>query len=292
MQLKGKKALITGGAKRLGYYTALALAKEGADIILHYNTSIKAAENVLKKLESLGSEVRLVQQDFSKLDNYQDFLEDVHSTAGNIDILINSASIFERDTAEEASYESLDRNMTVNAYIPFLLTQALYKVIKQNPEEGTKEQPEVNPPDSEVHESVKSYKTEIVTEAAYGAGSSGNTRAAVINFLDTRIASDDSAHFSYHASKRLFHTLTKQAALKFAPELRVNAIAPGLILPPVGEGVEYLKKRTHWNILNTYGNEKDITDAVVFLLKSRFISGQVLYVDGGQHLKGALYGNA
>ena len=113
---------------------------------------------------------------------------------------------------------------------------------------------------------------------------------AVVNFLDTRITEYDSGHAAYHLSKRMLFTLTRMMALEFAPSVRVNAIAPGLILPPPGEDVLYLQKLAPTNPLNRIGSPESITDAVLFLLNSEFVTGQVIFVDGGYHIKGNVYG--
>lgn len=113
---------------------------------------------------------------------------------------------------------------------------------------------------------------------------------AIVNFLDTRIAEYDSRHAAYHLSKRMLFTLTRMMALEFAPSIRVNAVAPGLILPPPGEEVSYLQKLAHTNPLNRIGSLGGITDAVLFLLNGEFVTGQVIFVDGGYHVKGSVYG--
>ncbi len=99
----------------------------------------------------------------------------------------------------------------------------------------------------------------------------------------------DKEHASYHISKRVLVTLTRMLALELAPKIAVNAIAPGLILPPVGEDETYLRRWAHANPLNRWGEPKDIVDAMLFLLGSRFITGQILYIDGGYHMKGHMY---
>jgi NAD(P)-dependent dehydrogenase (short-subunit alcohol dehydrogenase family) len=110
-------------------------------------------------------------------------------------------------------------------------------------------------------------------------------RGAIINMLDTRTKDPDTNwHLSYNLSKNLLETLTKMLALKFAPDITVNGIAPGLILPPEGKGEEFLKKIKNTVPLNRTGISSDISQAMIFLLKSEFITGQVIYVDGGRHL--------
>jgi len=111
----------------------------------------------------------------------------------------------------------------------------------------------------------------------------------IINILDTRVTSYDKAHAAYHLSKRTLLTLTRMLALELAPAIAVNAIAPGLILPPKGQGEAYLQRLAYTNPMDRYGNPKDVTDVLLFLLRTRFITGQVIYVDGGFHMKGHLY---
>lgn len=113
---------------------------------------------------------------------------------------------------------------------------------------------------------------------------------AIINFLDTMIADYDRKHVPYHLSKRMLFSLTKMMAIEFAPKLRVNAVAPGLVLPPEGKDKDYLESLAHTNPLQRYGSAEGIAEAVLFLLRSGFITGQTIYVDGGRHLRGSMYG--
>jgi NAD(P)-dependent dehydrogenase (short-subunit alcohol dehydrogenase family) len=121
-----------------------------------------------------------------------------------------------------------------------------------------------------------------------GLKDSGNL-LSVVNLLDTRIQDYDKNHVSYHLSKRGLMSLTKMTALEWAPQVRVNAVAPGLILVPEGEGEDYLKKLANTNPMQTVGNVGNITDAILFLIRNEFVTGQIIYVDGGRHLKGRVY---
>lgn len=113
---------------------------------------------------------------------------------------------------------------------------------------------------------------------------------AIVNMLDARMVDYDREHVPYHAAKRMLFSFTRMMALEFAPAIRVNAVAPGLILPPEGKDESYLQELAATNPLNAHGDPADITDAVLFLLRSTFITGQVIFVDGGRHLKGSMYG--
>ncbi len=113
--------------------------------------------------------------------------------------------------------------------------------------------------------------------------------AAIVNLLDTRIVSYDREHAAYHLSKRMLHTITRMLALELAPRIRVNAVAPGVILPPPGKDEAYLEELRHTNPLNSIGDPADIARAAAYLLEAPFVTGQVVYVDGGRHMLGGAY---
>jgi NAD(P)-dependent dehydrogenase (short-subunit alcohol dehydrogenase family) len=114
---------------------------------------------------------------------------------------------------------------------------------------------------------------------------------SIVNLLDARSLTDhDPPHAAYHASKRMLFTFTRMLAVELAPRIRVNAIAPGLILPPPGEDESYLERLAEANPLHAVGSPDDIVRALLYLVDSPFVTGEVLYVDGGRHLRGAVYG--
>ena len=124
-----------------------------------------------------------------------------------------------------------------------------------------------------------------LARALAGQGIAGN----IINMVDSRITDYDRLHVAYHLSKRMLADLTKLMAIEMAPGVRVNAVAPGLILPPEGEDASYLQRLASTNPLDAYGSPEDVTRAVAFLLESPFVTGQVIFVDGGRHMRGRLY---
>jgi NAD(P)-dependent dehydrogenase (short-subunit alcohol dehydrogenase family) len=107
----------------------------------------------------------------------------------------------------------------------------------------------------------------------------------IINVLDTKIAGYDRAHVAYILSKQMLAALTAMCAVEFAPAVTVNAIAPGLILPPSGKDEAYLDHLAQNVPLRRHGAPRDVTDAALYLIKSDFVTGQVIYVDGGRHLR-------
>ena len=110
-------------------------------------------------------------------------------------------------------------------------------------------------------------------------------RGKIINLLDTRIIGNDRAHVAYVLSKKMLSALTMMSALEFAPSFTVNGVAPGLILPPEGKDESYLDVLAKSVPLRKHGGPGDIAEAVLYLLKSDYVTGQILYVDGGKHLR-------
>lgn len=109
-------------------------------------------------------------------------------------------------------------------------------------------------------------------------------RGKIVNLLDTRISGYDWAHVAYILSKHMLSELTTMTALAFAPGITVNGVAPGLILPPPGQDEKYLDQLSETVPLKRHGDPDDIADAVLYLVTSDYVTGQVIYVDGGRHL--------
>jgi pteridine reductase len=242
--IRGKTALVTGAAKRIGRAIALALAQHGAHVVIHYHTSRAEAHTTAEDMRACGVKARTIQADLNDLEQAAAMLTELHPQTGTLDILINSASIFPADQVMDFSATSFQQNMAVNALAPLWLSRAF------------------------------AHQTQS---------------GAIINLLDTRILDYDASHTAYHLSKRTLFTLTKMLSRELAPGIRVNGVAPGLILPPPGKPEAYLQQFTRSNPLQRIGTLEDVTEAVLFLLRSDFITGQIIYVDGGRHLKGAMY---
>jgi hypothetical protein len=106
-----------------------------------------------------------------------------------------------------------------------------------------------------------------------------------MNLLDTRLVGGDLAHAAYHLSKSTLAELTHLMALEFSPQLRVCGVAPGAVLPPEELDEEYLLGLTAELPLRRRGYPNDIANAVLYLLGATFVTGQVIFVDGGRHLR-------
>ncbi|MBN1697054.1 MAG: SDR family oxidoreductase [Spirochaetales bacterium] len=244
--MKGNTALITGAARRIGRALALGCAQKGIHLVLHYHSSVSEAEETAQLAEAYGVRVFLFKSDLASPEKAAELFRNARKSAGNIDILINNASFFRKDTLETLSADSLVDNIMLHALTPLVLSRSI---------------------------------------------AAGNRGGKIINILDARITDYDSEHAAYHISKRVLYDLTRMMAVEFAPHVTVNGIAPGLILPPPGEDISFLEKMKHTNPLNRHGGPADIVDTALFFLESSFITGQVIFVDGGRHLKGCMYGN-
>ncbi|MBS3812370.1 SDR family oxidoreductase [Candidatus Bipolaricaulota bacterium] len=238
-RLNGKTVLITGAAKRMGRQIALSLAGEGMNVVIHYRSSGDEAAELKERLASLGVKSWTVQEDFKSETNLSKFIQGVKQEVGDLNCLVNNASIFPSGDLEDIEFNDLLTNLKVNLWAPLSLSRSFV-----NNFEGGK----------------------------------------IVNLLDTRVAGYDWDHAGYYFSKVLLTRMTKMTALKYAPDFTVNGVAPGLITPPPGSGNEYLEERVDRVPLGRYGRKSDVADAVTFLLQSTFITGQILYVDGGRKL--------
>jgi NAD(P)-dependent dehydrogenase (short-subunit alcohol dehydrogenase family) len=238
--LAGQTALITGAARRLGRAMALALADEGVNVVVHYNTSAAEAEQLCQQLAGRGVNACSVRADLAAADQHEPLIEKAQQAAGSLDILINNASIFPPGTLEDITFDDVAANLQVNAWAPFALSRAF----------------------------------------ARQAG-----RGKIVNLLDSKLTRYDWAHAAYYLSKHMLAVIARMTALEFAPDITVNAVAPGLILPPPGEDESYLERMGHMLPLKRHGSPSDVAEAALFLLRSDFITGQVIFVDGGAHLR-------
>lgn len=109
-------------------------------------------------------------------------------------------------------------------------------------------------------------------------------RGKIVNIVDTRVDGYDLSHAAYILSKHALRLVTEMTALAYAPRITVNAVAPGLILPPPGKSDEWLDHAAGTVPLRRRGSERDVAEAVLYLLKSEFVTGEVIHVDGGRHL--------
>ena len=230
MNLNGKRALVTGGAVRIGRAIAEALLAEGAEVVVHFQCS----EEKAKALSS-----KTIQADLSDPSQCETLMQRASDQFGQIDILINNAAVFHKTKLADATHDVTLKELQINLLAPLALIRGFARQTQSG---------------------------------------------KIINLLDQRITRHDTSCVPYMLGKKGLEELTKLAALDLAPDITVNAVAPGAVLPPphttdnpAGEpaGTIPLEKRPAL---------ADIADAVLYLLKSNVITGQTIFVDGGQGL--------
>ena len=228
MNLQGKRALVTGGAVRIGAAITRALQAEGVEVVVHYRHSKEEAEalspcTVQSDLESPEACSHLIQQ------------------AGRLDILVNNASIFTKDSLASSDHDRVQREFQVNLFAPLELCRT------------------------------------FAAQAGEGA---------ILNLLDRRIRCHDTTCVPYTLSKKGLAELTRLAALEWAPRIRVNAVAPGPVLPPPDSTTTDVREMAGVIPLDELPTPGEIAGAAMYLLKAASVTGQIIYVDGGQHLLG------
>ncbi len=232
-------ALVTGGARRIGAAIALALARDGYDVALHYLASTESAARTEREIQGLGRQCRLFRCDLNDHQETAALIPSVREHFSHLDVLINNASIFERGTLQETSRDLFERHFNINFKAPFFLTQAFAE---------------------------------------------GCAHGQIINILDTRVSRSDPHHAAYTLSKKALLDLTQMAAREMGPAIRVNSVSPGMILPPPGGVVDDLERRSAALPLKRIGDTANLVAAVRFLLDNPFVTGECIYVDGGEHL--------
>ncbi len=243
-----KIALITGAAKRLGRAIALDMAQAGWDIIVHYGTSSTEAQQCVADIEQLGRQAVAIQADLSLESEVSTLIARCEQAMGLPTCVVNSASLFDFDSASDFSYAQLDRHMRINTAAPVALARDLHQARTRN-------------------------------------GLSHSHPAVVINLLDQKLANPNPDFLSYTLSKAALLEATTLLAQALAPAVRVVGLAPGITLvsgDQTSEGFEQAHTRTP---LGRSSTPADIGAAVIYLASAHAITGTTLYVDGGQHLQ-------
>ncbi len=242
MELYGKVALVTGGAVRLGKALTLALADAGVRVAIHYGRSAESAAAAVAEALALGSEAEAFQADLRQSGSAAHLLESAVTRFGQVDILVNSAAIFERGDLNNTTEALWDAHFATNLKAPFFLCQA------------------------------------------FAAQVTDGRQGHIVNIADWRATRPGPHYLAYTLTKAALVTMTRSLALALAPAIQVNAIAPGAILPPPGKDREYLERLAEGIPLKRAGSPEDVAKALLFLLRSDFVTGELLYVTGGEHL--------
>lgn len=242
MDIEGKVALVTGAARRLGRSIALALAERGAELVIHYHTAEREAQEVLAAAKRLGGKPVAVRADLAASAEVGAVVESAMRAFGRIDILVNSAAIFYRTPLATLTEADWDRFLAVNLKAPFLLCRQVGEIMHRQ------------------------------------------GRGKIINLADIAGTKVWAEFIPYSASKAGLLAITAGLAKALAPAVQVNAIAPGAVLLPEESDADERARAIGRVPLRRLGAPADVVRAVIYLIESDFVTGEVLTVDGGQRL--------
>lgn len=261
--LQGKTCLITGGAKRLGRASALALAQAGADVAITFLSSRREAQHTVVDLASLGVRALALHCDVTNESSLKLMMKEAGRELGRIDILINNAADYATVDFERLTVRQWDHMFATNTRGPFLISrEALPWMRRKRP--GLKQKP------SKGARSKSSEKVEA------------NPRAKIINMGSLGGLRPWATHAHYCSSKAALHMLTKVMAKALAPEIAVNAVAPGMIDLGEKSAAAFMKRMATQTPMQRNGQAEDVAAAVLFFATApQFITGQILTVDGG-----------
>ncbi|MEM9794872.1 MAG: SDR family oxidoreductase [Pseudomonadota bacterium] len=244
------RAVVTGAGSRLGAAMAEALAQSGYDVVLHFASNGDGAAQTAARIAEHGQRAVPMQADLLSLSDCDAVIpRAADALGGPISVLVNNASIFEHDDVHTATHESWDRHIGSNLRAPFILSQAF---AAQAPE----------------------------------AASDGEPLASglIVNMIDQRVRKLTPEFTTYTLAKSGLWTLTRTLAQALAPAIRVNAIGPGPTLRGARQSEEHFAAQRAATILKRGADPDDITDALRYLLGAKAVTGQLICVDGGQHL--------
>ncbi|MBN1665999.1 MAG: SDR family oxidoreductase [Anaerolineales bacterium] len=242
MKIKGKTALITGGAVRVGKAMTLALAAEGANVVVNYNSSATAAQETATEAQTFGVGALAIQCDISHHNQVKAMIDTAAKEFGGIDILINSASWWRKTPFPMDDFSDW------------------FKVF-----------------DILVHGSM--YCCNYIAPMMKAAG-----EGAIINIVDGSAWRPFKGFVAHSVGKAGLLAFTRQLALELAPEIKVNAISPGPVLPPPEYTQAQNERVANRTPLKRWGTPQDVVDAMLYLVKSNYVTGEFITVDGGEKL--------
>lgn len=246
------RALVTGAGRRLGRAMALYLAGRGFDVAVHYASAADEASEVVDEARALGVRAEALEADLLQEDDMRALVpRAVQALGGPLSVLVNNASIFEYDSLQTASRESWDRHLESNLRAPFVLTQAF---AAQAPR----------------------AQDDVAGEPV--------AQGLVVNMIDQRVLKLTPEFMTYTIAKMGLWAMTRTTAQALAPHVRVNAIGPGPTLRGARQSEDHFARQRAATVLRRGADSTDITAALGYLLDAKAVTGQLICVDGGQHL--------
>lgn len=254
-------ALVTGAAQRVGQGVALELARHGFAIGLHYHRSRAQAEQAAAEIEAAGAPVFLLPADLTDPRQVNDLFDRVAALPNPLRVLVNSAAVMARADLREMPVEDWDATLNLNLRAPWLCARAAARLMSLPAAAG--------------NSAGDSAGAETAGAAAGGV---------IVNITDSGAGKAWTGYPAYIVSKAALETLTRLLARALAPAVRVNAVAPGLILPSADLPPEQWQRLVDRLPLRAAGSPEDVARAVLFFIQNPYVTGQVLAVDGGYQL--------
>jgi NAD(P)-dependent dehydrogenase (short-subunit alcohol dehydrogenase family) len=243
--LQGKTALVTGAARRLGRASALALAEAGADVAITFHHSAREARETVVDLSGSGVRAFALRCDVTDEASVRAMMKDAGRELGGIDILVNNAANYEAVEFEKLTVSEWDAIFASNTRGPFLVSREALKWMRRK-------------------RGNRSVEAKIINMGSLGGLKPWTT------------------HAHYCSSKAALHMLTKVMAKALAPEIAVNAVAPGMIDLGEKSAAAFFRRMAKQTPMGRNGRADEIAEAVLFFATApQFITGQILTVDGG-----------
>jgi 3-oxoacyl-[acyl-carrier protein] reductase len=252
--LQNKTALVTGASRGIGRATALALARAGANVLVHYGRSVQEAESLVAAIRAQGGRASVVSADLGTPDGAPLLARQVRSMAGDrLDVLVLNAGISKAARIADYTVEDFDNLFSTNVRGPFFLVQQLVPVLGDG--------------------------SNIVVISSLGA-----------RLIVGKPGLENPSILAYASTKGALETLVKNWAAILGPRgIRVNAVAPGVIDTDMSSFTKTEAGRElalAMQALKRIGKPEDIADVVAFLASdgARWITGASIPVDGGSKL--------
>jgi NAD(P)-dependent dehydrogenase (short-subunit alcohol dehydrogenase family) len=242
--VRGRNALVTGGSRRIGAAIARMLAADGWRVIVHYNRSAEAAEQLVAEITASGGACQAIQADLSRQDGIEGLIGDCVAAHGRLDCLINNASSFFHDDIRTVTWDSLNDLLKPNLMAPVLLSRD-FAAQFDLPEGG-----------------------------------------CIVNLLDQKIDNLNPDFLSYTLAKVAMGGLTEMMAMALAPRIRVCGVAPGLTMISGKQTEESFQRAWRSAPMGRSSTPEEVAACVRFILSMESMTGETIFVDGGESLRG------